>query len=116
MELILGCKLFSIGGPFYLFILALVCLSITYFKLMELFQLTSEFYCSSNLMRSRRSKNSVQTASHVHPHVLESGLPEAALEGSREDYDNKDNGTCSSQRPHAYTTSASLTNGCDGTC
>ncbi|CAL9165665.1 polycomb group protein EMF2B isoform X1 [Musa acuminata AAA Group] len=76
-------------------------------------RLQTFFYCS-NLMRSRRSKNSVQTASHVHPHVLESGLPEAALEGSREDYDNKDNGTCSSQRPHAYTTSASLTNGCDG--
>ncbi|URD99229.1 polycomb group protein EMBRYONIC FLOWER [Musa troglodytarum] len=77
-------------------------------------RLQTFFYWCSNFMRRRRSKNSVQTASHVHPHVLESGLPEAALEGSHEDYDNKDNGTCSSQRPHAYTTSASLTNGCDG--
>ncbi|XP_018677843.1 polycomb group protein EMF2B-like isoform X5 [Musa acuminata AAA Group] len=67
-------------------------------------------YCnSSNIKRRRRSKNSVQTANHVHPHV---GSPEAAQEGSHGDYDNKDNGTCSSQRPHVYIADASLTNGC----
>ncbi|CAL9766860.1 unnamed protein product [Musa acuminata subsp. burmannicoides] len=65
-------------------------------------------YCS-NIKRRRRSKNSVQTANHVHPHV---GSPEAAQEGSHGDYDNKDNGTCSSQRPHVYIADASLTNGC----
>ncbi|URD87253.1 polycomb group protein EMBRYONIC FLOWER [Musa troglodytarum] len=71
-------------------------------------------YCnSSNIKRRRRSKNSVQTANHVHPHV---GSPETAQEGSHGDYDNKDNGTCSSQRPHVYIADASLTNGCHGVC
>ena len=47
----------------------------------------------------------------MHPHVLESQSPEAAQEGSHEDYLQKENGTCSSYRPIAYPTDAALLNG-----
>ncbi|XP_074583896.1 polycomb group protein EMF2B-like [Curcuma longa] len=69
------------------------------------------FFYRSNFRKRRRSKNSVQTASHVHPHVLESGSPEGSLAGSRKEYYNKDNATCYSQRPYASTIDGSLTNG-----
>ncbi|XP_042386272.1 polycomb group protein EMF2B-like isoform X1 [Zingiber officinale] len=69
------------------------------------------FFYRSNFKKRRRSKNNVQTASHVHPHVLESGSPEGSLAGSRKEYCNKDNATCYSQRPYASTIDGSLTNG-----
>ncbi|XP_042427636.1 polycomb group protein EMBRYONIC FLOWER 2-like isoform X1 [Zingiber officinale] len=69
------------------------------------------FFYRSNFKRCRRSKNNVQTASHVHPHVLEAGSPEGSLAGSRKEYDNKDNGICYSQRPYVSLRDGSLTNG-----
>ncbi|XP_010935944.1 polycomb group protein EMF2B isoform X3 [Elaeis guineensis] len=72
-------------------------------------RLQTFFYCSK-FKRHIRSKNLVQNASHVHPHVLESQSPEAAQEGSHEDYLQKENGTCSSYRPIAYPTDAALLN------
>lgn len=69
---------------------------------------------SSKFKRRRRSKDLVQNVSHVHPHVLELESPEAAQEGSQEDYPQKENGTCSSHRPIAYPTDAVLMNGYNG--
>ncbi|XP_008810364.2 polycomb group protein EMF2B-like isoform X2 [Phoenix dactylifera] len=72
-------------------------------------RLQTFFYCSK-FKRHIRSKNLVQSACHVHPHVLESQSPEAAQEGSHEDYLQKENGTCSSYRLLAYPTDAALLN------
>ncbi|XP_073106427.1 polycomb group protein EMF2B-like isoform X2 [Elaeis guineensis] len=73
-------------------------------------RLQTFFYCSK-FKRRRKSKNLVHNVSHVHPHVLELESPEAAQEGSHEDYAQKENGTCSSHRPIAYPTDVALING-----
>ncbi|XP_038971227.1 LOW QUALITY PROTEIN: polycomb group protein EMF2B [Phoenix dactylifera] len=54
------------------------------------------FFSAQSLRGVEDQKNLVQNVSHVHPHVLESESPEAAQEGSHEDYAQQENGTCSS--------------------
>lgn len=54
----------------------------------------ANFVDSSKPRTLSRSKSQHQNAKHVHAHVTKMDSPEAAGEGSRDDFMEKDAGTC----------------------